>query len=252
MSVNLFLFAHQDDEFGVYAELEKLIAHQERVIVVYLTSGSLSGKNSAIRNSESVSVLCKLGILKSDIYFLGSQFCISDGKLSQSIDLMSDHIGNFCKDLNVSRLYFLAYEGGHQDHDAVHLIGVKLATKLNILDCSFQFSLYHGKNLPFGLFTVLSPISENGIVISYRIPFLNRIKYLRLCFEFKSQKIPWLGLLPFFITHYLFYGTQDLQKVRVERVFDKPHIGRVLYEKRKFYIYTDFVNDAKKLLDSLN
>ena len=40
-NISVFVFAHQDDEFGAYPEIVRLIKNGTKVLVVYLTSGSL-------------------------------------------------------------------------------------------------------------------------------------------------------------------------------------------------------------------
>ena len=69
-STSLFIFAHQDDESGVFWELHRLVSRGENVIVVYLTSGDVSGGPSSIRDCESISVLKKLGVLKKLLILL--------------------------------------------------------------------------------------------------------------------------------------------------------------------------------------
>ena len=70
--MNLFLFAHQDDEYGVFPVLEKLVAQGEAVSVVYLTSGTLDGQPSERRNQESIGVLGRIGVTERNIHFAGT------------------------------------------------------------------------------------------------------------------------------------------------------------------------------------
>ena len=60
-NTSVFIFAHQDDEFGIYPEIERLINNQTKVIIFYLTSGSLDGKPRQDRNAESSNVLKDIG-----------------------------------------------------------------------------------------------------------------------------------------------------------------------------------------------
>ena len=245
-SSSLFIFAHQDDECGCFFELHRLVARGDKVLVVYLTSGTPDGNTSHLRDSESINILVKLGVPSSNIYFLGSQEGIPDGKLSSHLE------GAFQSVLNLigysrlpQRLYFLAWEGGHQDHDAAHLIGLALGKRLGILENCFQFPLYTGHNLPSIFFKLFAPLPDNGAKNLSRISWRQRFEFLSYCLCYPSQKKTWLGLFPFFLFHYLFSGTQIFQPVSLLRIMQQPHTGRLLYERRGFYSYQKFIYSSK-------
>jgi hypothetical protein len=244
-STNLFLFAHQDDETGVFFELQRLVRRGDDVIVVYLTSGELSGKPSLIRDGESVAILEKLGVPSSNIYFLGGKEGIPDGKLSSHLEGAFQSILDLLRHIGYPKsLYFLAWEGGHQDHDAVHIIGLALGNRLSILENCFQFPLYTGHNLPSIFFKIFAPLPDNGAKSLCRISWRQRFQFLSYCLCYPSQKKTWLGLFPFFLIHYISKGTQILQPVSVKRITQKPHSGRLLYERRGVYTYRKFADDS--------
>ena len=177
-NISVFIFAHQDDEFGVYAELVRLIKNGTKVIVVYLTSGSLDGKPRPDRESESLNVLRDIGVMKENIFFLGTDFHIPDGRLYEYLDTIYPQMLDLLSPMDkITSLYFLSWEGGHQDHDATHIIGLALAKELKILDNAFQFTLYSGHKLPWILFKLFSPLASNGQAITYKISFYLRLKY---------------------------------------------------------------------------
>lgn len=246
---NIFIFAHQDDETGVFWELQRLVSCGENVIVVYLTSGDLSGKPSPIRDRESISVLEKIGIARDNIYFLGSEVGIPDGKLCNYLEIAFQSVLELLKRIGTpQRMYFLAWEGGHQDHDAVHLIGMALGKKFGILEHCFQFPLYMGHRLPSILFKLFSPLPENGIISLATIPWRDRFRFISYCLSYPSQKKTWIGLFPFFFLHYIFWGTQILQPVSLPRIRQQPHTGCLLYERRGFYSYKKFLRDSEYFL----
>lgn len=249
-STSLFIFAHQDDESGVFWELHRLVSRGDNIIVVYLTSGDLSGGASFIRDCESISVLTKLGILKKNIHFLGTELGIPDGRLSKH---MTSAFQAMMILLNKTTLpesvYVLAWEGGHQDHDAAHIIGLAIGRQLDILEQCFQFTLYTGFRLTSILFSVFSPIPENGKAQLSCIPWKLRFKFIRYCLSYPSQKKTWLGLFPFFLIHYISKGTQILQPVSVKRITQKPHSGRLLYERRGVYTYREFADDSNDIVN---
>jgi len=249
-STSLFIFAHQDDESGVFCELHRLVSRGDNVIIVYLTSGNSSGGPSSIRDCESILVLTKLGIQKKNIYFLGAELGIPDGSLSKH---MTSAFQAMMVLLNKTTLpesvYFLAWEGGHQDHDAVHIIGLAIGRQLDILEQCFQFPLYTGFRLTSILFSVFSPIPENGKAQLSYIPWKLRFKFIGYCLSYPSQKKTWLGLFLFFLFHYIFKGTQILQPVSHTRITQKPHSGSLLYERRGVYTYREFADDSSEILN---
>jgi LmbE family N-acetylglucosaminyl deacetylase len=237
MSQHLFLFAHQDDEVPVFLEIETLCARGERVLAAYLTSGTLDGSHSTQRNAESRRVLERLGVAPTDIAFLGSAHQLPDGRLAEHLDSAKNLVLNWLEDKGpVDQLFCLAWEGGHQDHDALYALAVQLHTQHAIAQEAFQFPYYHGKGLPGSWFKVVSPIPENGPALRRHIPWESRRRYLGWCLSaYPSQFKTWIGLGPFFAFHYLFKGTQVLQKLQTARVNERPHKGPLLYERRGFY-----------------
>ncbi len=133
--------------------------------------------------------------------------------------------------------YVLAWEGGHQDHDALHAVTVSIADEIGILGKVWQFSLYNGYHSPGPLFKVFQPVLENGVVNKTKISLQHRFRFLYFCLSYPSQAKTWLGLFPFVMFHYLFNGTQMLQPVSRERIFQRPHKGKLLYEKRGFFTW---------------
>ena len=244
-STNIFLFAHQDDESGVFYEIHRLVNSGQNVIVIYLTSGSSTGRPAPSRDLESISVLEEIGVHKKNIYFLGREEGIPDGGLSKYLEIAFQSVLALFNKIDPPRcLYFLAWEGGHQDHDAVHLIGLALGSRLDMLNNCYQFPLYTGKSLPSIFFKLFFPFSENGQILLSRIPWRQRLKFTLYCLSYPSQKKTWIGLLPFFVFHYIFRGTQILQPVSAARAMQKPHSGVLLYERRGAYSQNAFIQDT--------
>ena len=70
--VALFLFAHQDDEFGVFERIATLRRQGVRVACAYLTDGQTAKSSAAQRNAESLAVLAQLGVAPGDVIFAGT------------------------------------------------------------------------------------------------------------------------------------------------------------------------------------
>lgn len=234
--VALFLFAHQDDEFGVFQKIIDEVQKGSVVHCAYLTNGSYGGVSPSRRNQESLNVLSKLGVQKQDIVFAGFKLSIPDGCLPEHLVVCSNWIRQWLHAFtDISAIYVPAWEGGHQDHDALHALTVGVAQEIGILKCVRQFPLYNSYGCPGTLFKVFHPLSRNGVVIKGRISLGNRLRFLRYCLSYPSQAKTWLGLFPFVLLHYLTSGSQKLQVVSSERVYQRPHEGKLYYEKRGFF-----------------
>ena len=233
--VALFLFAHQDDEFGIF---QKIIDEQEkghRVCCAYLTDGVINGCSSQRRNLESLFVLQQLGVQKQDIFFAGHELAIEDARLHEHLESAANWISEWLAGFSqVASICVPAWEGGHHDHDALHAITVRIAEERGILGCVRQFSLYNGYGCIGPLFRVCVPLPFNGAIEKTSIPWGNRLKFLRYCLSYSSQAKTWIGLFPFVAFHYLVVGKQLLQPVSVDRIQHRPHNGELYYEWRGF------------------
>jgi LmbE family N-acetylglucosaminyl deacetylase len=244
--MNLFVFAHQDDEFGVFHEIKKRAASGEEIAVVYLTSGTFDGSASPVRNAESLKVLSQLGVPRENVFFLGGESAIPDGRLSRHIEkAYHQSLDAIAKIGKPSRIYVLAWEGGHQDHDAAHLIALALARKFGIEENCFQFPLYTGSGTAWIIFRLFANLKSNGETIRVKIPLRDRIAFLRYITTYRSQVKTWVFLIPFLLFHYLFFGTQGLQGVSISRIARQPHEGKMLYERRGFYTHREFADDVE-------
>ena len=240
-SVAIFFFAHQDDEFAVFHQLCQERRAGRRICCVYLTNGEASGVTAPARNAESVAVLLKLGVAQRDILFVGQELSIGDGALPDNMDAARSWLVAWmaqCSD--VAATYVPAWEGGHQDHDAVHAIVVGAMAQSNTLDKARQFSLYNSYRCLQPFFRVLSPLAANGQVVKSRIPYADRLWFLALCLGYRSQARTWIGMFPFVLWNYLVKGAQGLQPICLERLRFRPHPGTLYYESRNFYTWPRF------------
>jgi LmbE family N-acetylglucosaminyl deacetylase len=234
----LFLFAHQDDEFGVFERIAECRARGLRVACAYLTNGEAPGASARQRNAESLAVLARLGVDAADVAFAGGELGIGDAclpfNLSRAEGWLRAWLAHFG---HIDSLHVPAWEGGHHDHDALHAMAVIVARDAGIIDRTFQFSLYQAAGLPGPLFRVLAPLPANGPASLRPIAWGARWRHLGLCLSYPSQRGTWIGLFPFVLLHYLVRGTQALQPVCVERTGERPHAGALYYEKRKFFTW---------------
>lgn len=78
-----YLFAHQDDEFGIFIQLKKDIEKNEPFIF-YLTSGSdkkIDKNKLCLRDKESLKTLKSLGVRQKNIFFIGRKLEIKNNNL---------------------------------------------------------------------------------------------------------------------------------------------------------------------------
>lgn len=239
---SIFLFAHQDDEFGVFQQIREEVGSGRGIRCAYLTDGRFNGVSAERRNRESLGVLARLGVQRKHVYFAGRALSIGDSHLPEHMQRASQWIGDFLKSAPPEiKIFVPAWEGGHHDHDALHAITVGVAQKAGRLKHVKQFPLYNGFGLTGPLFRVFFPLVQNGAVEKTRIPLENRIRYLRCCMEYPSQAVSWMGLFPHVLFHYFARGVQILQPVCVERVRQRPHPGRLYYERRGFFSWRQMV-----------
>lgn len=225
----LVLLAHPDDEFGLFP-LFQITELRQRIEVAWLTDGGWGGQSIARRREESVATLSELGVDPSRMHFLGEQWKIPDGDLYRRVGSASDALLSHFRNLEFTTIVMPAWEGGHADHDACHLIGIAFAKskKLHAL----QFSLYQGEGLPGPLFKLLCPLRLNGPCIVLRTSLSQRLGYVLRCLNYRSQWRSFLGLLPMYCLRMMTGQAFRLQALIDGRVAEKPHLGKLLYERR--------------------
>ncbi|QPN26928.1 PIG-L family deacetylase [Brucella sp. BO2] len=248
----IFLFPHQDDEFGVFKQIRVEVERGRRVVCAYLTTGVSEGESSVTRNMESLKVLKKLGVLEHDILFPGAEYSIADKQLMYNLDRISGWIEDWISSVeNLRQVYVPSWEGGHPDHDALHGLIVRQLARARRIEIIRQFSLYNAYRCSKPFYRVLKPIINNGAADSVRITFRERILFNKLVITgFPSQRRSWLGLYPFFLAHYLFNGSQQLQNVSVERTYERPHDGNLYYENRNFATFESVIEQLNRWEES--
>jgi hypothetical protein len=235
----VFLFAHQDDEFGVYQTILNCREQGLRVVCAYFTR-SPDAALAAQRDGESRRVLASLGVDERDILFIGSQLAIDDGSLAVNMAAAARWLRPWLAGLGQPRLICtLCWEGGHPDHDALHAVTAYTAGELGLLPLVRQFPLYHADSCIKPFFKVLSPLAQNGPVGHAKIALKNKLRFLKLCLSYPSQSRTWIGLFPFVCLHYLFRGGESLQPVSLERLRQAPHPGALYYERRQFFTWKE-------------
>lgn len=251
LPTTIFLFAHQDDEIGVMHVLATLAANGRRVLCLYLTNGAFRGNSPQRRNKESLRVLAGLGVGADAVRFIGTELDIPDGALAQHLVRADAAILACLAEVgSIERIIMHAYEGGHQDHDAAHVLGIRAAQRSGTLASARQFTLYRATALPFLPHVMFRPLAANGPVEETPIPVVERLRFLLHCLSYRSQPLALLGLLPLMAIDYLFSGRQKLQPVAMARLVERPHPGALLYERRNRAIFADVNAATTAFLDT--
>lgn len=224
----LFVFAHQDDEVAAAIRILRARRNGDRVICAFLTDGALNVPSS-IRNEESRRALAILGV--TDLLFAP----FPDGNLPEHavealavLEAQTETIGEVCT---------LAWEGGHQDHDAAHVIALAFARRRGI-PCR-EVPLYNGRGTPRSMFRVLHPVGDGWATA--RVRFSEALLVLSLVRFYKSQKKTWCGLLPEATFELLIARRTHVRDADPRRLTTKPHPGDLFYERRFGYPYERFV-----------
>jgi LmbE family N-acetylglucosaminyl deacetylase len=233
----VFLLAHQDDEFGVFEKMHLERQSGRQLAICYFTTGVRAGSSPQRRNDESLAVLQRFGIIRSDVHFVGEQLGIADGSLLEHMAAAAGWLQHQLSGKDVAAVYAPVWEGGHPDHDCLCAVATTACSRTSLLHVLRHFALYHGRKCPSSLFRVLSPMSENGPIERTRIPWTRRFQYLRHCLAYPSQWRSWVGLLPSVALRLLVDGGQAVQPTRPERIAQRPHPGPLYYEKRRFASY---------------
>lgn len=226
----LFVFAHQDDEIAAASRIAFALRNGATVSCAYLTNGEGGRATSQQRDAESRVVLQRLGVEVARVHFIGSQHAIPDGRLVEHLDralaLLEASITE-----RVDEVVCLAWEGGHQDHDASHLVAVAFAQRRNVARC-VELPLYQGYRLPGQWFLTLAPLRVGRPWTARRISLAEGLRIAALCRFYRTQRKTWLGLLPSALIHLVLTRREWTREVDVHAPKTKPHEGKLYYERR--------------------
>lgn len=231
---DLFLFAHPDDDIFVRPLLRGQIRQRRRVVVMYLTHGGAGGRFSVSRRrKEARNAMRSAGVPDHDIHFIGVERGIADGELFCHLEACFEKVA-----LAVSRIGRVesvvshAWEGGHPDHDAAHLIARAIAAMHGCLDRSRAFPAYRSADVATLPFAVYAPRKSNGPRSDYRLGIRDGMETLLALRHYGSQWKTFLGLGPAIAFQLLFIRHIPLQRLGDSNAPTRPAPGRLLSETR--------------------
>jgi LmbE family N-acetylglucosaminyl deacetylase len=229
----LWLFAHQDDEVAAAARILEARDRGNEVWCAFLTDGALFVP-ATVRNPESLRALARLGVAAEHVLF----FDAPDGQLLDHLDRALDWLESRVDGVAFDEVGCLAFEGGHQDHDASHLVALAFARRRGI--DAWEVPLYNGLGWrPFRVMRCLGGGWE-----THRISVGRALKIASLVTAYPSQRKTWLGLFPETFLRLVILRRVFSRRAEPARVFERPHAGALLYERRFNCPYDRFARAA--------
>lgn len=230
--VTLCVLAHQDDEMAMATRIAFEARAGRSIHCAVLTNGAAQGAGASVRDAESLTVLTRLGVEPGNVVFLGSRHGIHDGTLVQSLDralaLLDEHLGA----TPIEQIFCMAWEGGHADHDASHLVALALGRRRGVLGNIWQFSLYNGRGTRGPFFRVMAPLDTGAPRRTRRLTLGEAARVARLPACYRSQRSTWLGLFPEAFLKLVILRREIMQEAAADRVLGPPHEGKLFYERR--------------------
>ena len=237
----LFVLAHNDDEYFCALRIREELQLGNRVIIAYLTYGGIQDGDPDERVKESTGVLRKLGIEDTNILLIGRNEKIFDRWLHERAIDAYHGLVRLLKKTAIERVYVMAWEGGHPDHDASHMIGVAFAQHRNLHQQIYEFPAYNN-------FRVMHPLYNGATLLATRSGRMDALKILVSGFSYKTQRRTFMAMLPGSIVQLLIFGRQNYWLVPGERDYGKPpHAGRLFYERRFNITFEEFGKHTRAL-----
>jgi LmbE family N-acetylglucosaminyl deacetylase len=231
----VFIFAHQDDEIAFVSRIRFERTRGHRVTCICLTDGAAAA-SAETRDRESRGVLARLGV--DDFRVAPPEERIADGALPEHLEEALRFVEASVKE--VDEVVTLAWEGGHQDHDAAHLVAAAFARQRGV-QC-LEMPLYNGHETSH-LFRVNTPVGNGWL--QRRLPRREYYANVLLARFYRSQRRTWLGLVPLLL---IGPPRELIRAADLRRACAPPHPLPLLYERRFRYPYARFAAHAAEFL----
>ena len=241
----LTILGHPDDEYFFASRIAFERARGHRIICVFLTDGTAYGVSPKVRENESRRALAELGLANEDLHFLG----IKDSESYTLLEELYTRVKEIADRTSISSIFVLAWEGGHVDHDAAHLIGIALARSLGILDSLFEFAGYNGYGVPGKLFRVFRMIPNRLPVRRRRLSIREAVRSFLLFRWYRSQLKSFIGLMPDSFYRIVLRRGEEMRPVANIDYRLPPHPGALLYERRFGVAFSKFRQAAGPFIE---
>jgi LmbE family N-acetylglucosaminyl deacetylase len=231
----VYVLAHFDDEYcGLPLIEEARAAGQDQLFLYVVDYPSQAVRDQ--RHAESRRFLSWLGVDPARAVHLGERSGAADGALHRALPAAYAALEAALDGVEVERIVCPAWEGGHMDHDMCALLASRIAAAHGDPPVE-MISLYNGKGLAAPFFHGALPLSENGPVRRFALGAGGLLRWM-LAVRFFILQRAWLGLWP---TMFWTYWTRGfgVQRLDPPRVGERPHAGRLLYERMFGVPYED-------------
>lgn len=152
----LFVLAHPDDDLFVRPLIVRSLG-AGGVIVAFVAAET--ERTRGRRRREAVAALAALGLDALHVVFPGEDADARDGRVIARLDAVYASLAAALGDRlgRIGSIVTHAWEGGHPDHDAAHLIALKLARRLGVAEESFGCAFYRAAEAPLLPYHVQTP-----------------------------------------------------------------------------------------------
>jgi LmbE family N-acetylglucosaminyl deacetylase len=227
----LVLLAHHDDEFFLAPLIQDECHAGADLAVVFLTHGSAFGGDAQARIAESNRVLSTLGVPPGCVFQLGAELGVFDGGLMDKAGLARAALAQRFQAAGFRRAYLMAWEGGHPDHDAAHMIGASWARQgaAELL----EFPLYNACGFAPGRFVSMRLTPRAGRVHSRPLSQAEASAWRDLSACYPSQAEVFTSLMPGI--EYALFTRRSCEYRDLLPSLDyaqRPHAGPLFYEQR--------------------
>lgn len=202
-SLAVFILAHPDDDVFVRPLIRRAIASGKICQIFILTSST-----DHLKRKAEIEAACADFGSSCELIFLGEELSIRDGvALDHLMDIYQAILAHLADDPSrlASEVYTHAWEFGHPDHDAAHLVAGAIARHLSIAEQSRSVTFYRAKDGPLPL-SVQSPHFERNANTRLRLTLRERFDLLMAVRFYPSQWKTFIGLWPFMLLKSGFAG----------------------------------------------
>jgi hypothetical protein len=223
----VYIFAHFDDEYCALPLIDAALAAGRDQLFLYVADYA-SARVRAQRHAETRRLLAWLGVDPARAVHVGAGSGVADGGVHRALPVAHAALEAALKGISVEAIVCPAWEGGHMDHDMCALLASRIAEAHGGIPVE-MISLYNAPDLPDPFFHAGRPLAQNGPVRRSDLSARDLARWM-LAVRFFWLQRAWIGLWPAMFWTYWRQGF-GVQRLDPARTRERPHPGRLLYER---------------------
>lgn len=229
MGPTLFILAHPDDDVFVRPLIGRARA-AEGALVAYLTREPGGDRR---RRAEATAALAKIGLRPEDMSFPGIDVAVDDGTALERLRDLHAALRRIVDARGpIGSVVTHAWEGGHPDHDAAHLLALRIARAAGVADRSRSVLFYRAADRgPLPIAVATPPPGAVGFTRE-PISLAEGFGMLAAIRHYPSQYRIFLGLGPLLAARLATVRGIVVQPLSASVAPARPHGGRLLGEER--------------------